>query len=361
MYRNCTQEAPVDVDNGLLNVDATVIGTRINNTLKWGWISGPDSGSIIGPGTSGSTGGGGGGSSSTATFVPYNAPIDSVATGLSTTGALTKGQVFTSSTGATYVWDGKSWCIAIAEVQVKGQGPTNPTNGQFYIYTDPQFGYATVYEYISGRWTIPMVVGDQNTAKINVDPSLNKCYADLTNLALKSGLNSYINKQMNQLFGASDRNLTIKSGPVDGGLARTKRIATPNGNSYEITFDPTQLGNASQEFIASVLAHELAHVLVDEYDQSSMVPLTLEEEHTKIFEDHVDDIAELLKVMFPDLGNNATALALGGLVDVTKDQNGNFRADKNAYALKEYGISLAAADAIVITYEAKGSKGTKCP
>ncbi|MVM41200.1 hypothetical protein GO730_31745 [Spirosoma sp. HMF3257] len=86
-----------------------------------------------------------------------------MATGLSTTGALTKGQEYTSPTGAAYVWDGKSWCAVIAETQVKGQRPANPANGQFYIYTDPDFGYATVYEYISGRWTMPMVDFDVNS------------------------------------------------------------------------------------------------------------------------------------------------------------------------------------------------------
>ncbi|WP_227686946.1 hypothetical protein [Spirosoma arboris] len=159
LYRNCTQEAPVD--GGWLNVDVTVRGYSNDGSVNWGWISGPDSGSIIGP--VGSTGGGSGGSSSTATFVPYNAPKDTVATGVSTTGTLTKGQVYNSPTGATYIWDGKSWCIAIAEVEVKGKRPTNPTNEQFYFYTDPDFGYTTVYEYISGRWTMPMVNFDVNS------------------------------------------------------------------------------------------------------------------------------------------------------------------------------------------------------
>ncbi|MVM41197.1 hypothetical protein GO730_31730 [Spirosoma sp. HMF3257] len=186
LYRNCTQQYDTDpiwlpevtVYAGNWLPEATVTGTGSG----WGWISVPNSGSIIGGSTgSGGTGvstgvstGGGGGSSSTATFVPYNAPIDSVATGLSTTGALTKGQEYTSPTGAAYVWDGKSWCAVIAETQVKGQRPANPANGQFYIYTDPQFGYATVYEYISGRWTMPMVVGDDPIKIKNLPKTIEK-------------------------------------------------------------------------------------------------------------------------------------------------------------------------------------------
>lgn len=162
LYRNCNQQED-PLDRGWLNVDVTVRGQGNDNSISWGWISGPESGSITGPGSSGSTGGGSSSSSNTATFVPYNAPKDSVATGLSTTGVLTKGQVYYSPTGATYIWDGKSWCIPINEVEVKGQRPTNPNNGQFYFFTDPAFGYTTVYEYISGHWTMPMIDFDINS------------------------------------------------------------------------------------------------------------------------------------------------------------------------------------------------------
>ncbi|GAB4049143.1 hypothetical protein [Spirosoma litoris] len=161
LYRNCTSETPVN--GGWLNAYVNVTANGNDFSPNWGWVSGPSSGSITGGNTSGGGDGsssGSGGSSTSTTYIPYNAPIDSVATGLSTTGALVKGRVFTTLSGTTYVWDGKSWCVAISEVEVKGQRPANPANGQYHVYIDPQYGYPSVYEYISGRWTIPMVTGD---------------------------------------------------------------------------------------------------------------------------------------------------------------------------------------------------------
>ena len=57
---------------------------------------------------------------------------------------------------------------------MKGQHPANPANEQLYVYTDPTFGYTTVYKYISGRWTIPMVVADDPIKIKNLPKTIEK-------------------------------------------------------------------------------------------------------------------------------------------------------------------------------------------
>lgn len=147
LYRNCTMEDDPTVNGGTLVVDATVVGTYNYGGYdygNWGWGSG-SSGSTGGTGSDGGSSSGGG----STTFTPYNAPQSP-----------NIGDAYTSQSKVTYIWDGQSWCIVVKPVEVKGTRPTNPTEGQYHFYLDPDFGYPTVYEYISGRWTIPMADED---------------------------------------------------------------------------------------------------------------------------------------------------------------------------------------------------------
>ncbi|QDK82886.1 hypothetical protein EXU85_31490 [Spirosoma sp. KCTC 42546] len=120
--------------------EATVKGRGNDGSSDWGWTTSSSS--------SGSSGGtySGGSRGTSSTFAPYKSPQNSIK----------RGQVFSSPTGATYIWDGKSWCIVLKPMDVKGERPTTPKDGQYYIYVDPAFGYINLYEYILGRWTQPL-------------------------------------------------------------------------------------------------------------------------------------------------------------------------------------------------------------
>ena len=116
------------------------------------------------------------------------------------------------------------------------------------------------------------------------------------------------------------------------------------------------LQNASKEFIATVILHELTHSFY-----SINVPTSTEyQQHLSIFGGSALKIGQSLIELFPNLTPvDATALALTGLDDVILDANGNPDPTRNTYAETNYGMGVVFARNRGLEYS-NGTKGTHC-
>jgi hypothetical protein len=131
----------------------------------------------------------------------------------------------------------------------------------------------------------------------------------------------------------------------------------PDGTrEIKISLNPSYMANASKEFVATVILHELIHG----FRKIKAPNLTQEQQHQEILEGLAAEIATSLHDIFPNLlAVDAVSLSLQGLEDVTLDANGNIKPTQNQIALDKYSIPLATAMAIAQTFF-NGSEGTPC-
>lgn len=103
-----------------------------------------------------------------------------------------------------------------------------------------------------------------NTNKILIDIS-NPCLANILNKLLNSGIPDELSQKITDIFGQNNKiNLYFKDTAVKKGAAESYPIFKSNGaiDCY-IHLDITKFNsNASEEFIASTIVHEISHMLI---------------------------------------------------------------------------------------------------
>jgi hypothetical protein len=212
-------------------------------------------------------------------------------------------------------------------------------------------------------------INDYNVSEVN-----NPCLLDiLENEIGKDGCSTYLLKLFqatadptyaNQLkFKFSVNDILTGEDGVTPVMSKTvfTEIVDPitqiKTTTAYVKFNREKLQNASKEFLATVILHEITHGFL--HIQS---PLTDQPTHHKsIFENHVPQIALSVGELYPTLNAvDATAMALQGLDDyffipgtTTYDDT------KDARCLEYYGMSLSYARNRSLEY-LNGTKGTKC-
>ncbi|MFN8353600.1 MAG: hypothetical protein U0Y10_04115 [Spirosomataceae bacterium] len=151
------------------------------------------------------------------------------------------------------------------------------------------------------------------------------------------------------LFFREDYSLGTTYGQVE--------IATPS----IVRLNPSMLYNTTQEFIASVVLHEVIHAMIFSYNDWSK-PSAIDNQHEQILKDWVVDLKTSLQILFPSLSDtDALSLALGGLDDVIYSRFGvgTLKEYYKTFVKNTYGIEISTAEAIRNEYK-NTTKGTKC-
>ena len=133
-------------------------------------------------------------------------------------------------------------------------------------------------------------------------------------------------------------------------------------NDVTITFNKAALNaNASQETWASVYIHELIHSFIYQNNLSGDFSTTSFQDHQNMVTDWVNNFANLLISIFPNLSvSQANVLALSGVGDVLLVNDLTPQPTWNAYVQSKYGVSV---DDVTTTNDQfiAGTLGTHCP
>ena len=145
-------------------------------------------------------------------------------------------------------------------------------------------------------------------------------------------------------------------------IAWSDRDATTDYIYFNSDFFDTHLYGstnvtATQEFWASVLAHELVHRFIENRGGATTTEL---EDHVTIVMSWVGAIASFLQQGYNVPLADARALALGGVGDVLMDAYGNPVASWNTFLQSHYGLSTNDLDTLIDPY-LTGAKGSACP
>jgi hypothetical protein len=167
--------------------------------------------------------------------------------------------------------------------------------------------------------------------------------------------------------------ITIISGSNDTVPAKSTPIYNPNAGTLEwyTELDTNKLRGKPIEFIASVIAHEMAHAiafwktLVLQSEGDYRIFLEPSMQHYYMFYRSTEMIRDLLMKAYNLSSTNATALALGGLDDALSAEYDN-AADVitwhqifNTFATQHYNTDLTSARAIRNNFK-NGTLGTPC-
>jgi hypothetical protein len=206
--------------------------------------------------------------------------------------------------------------------------------------------------------------------QFNVDQVSNPCLLDIIENEIgETGCSQYLLKlfqqwndpsHANQLkFKFSVNDILTQDDGVTPTISRTFFDTDPitGITTAYIKFNGPLLQNASKEFLATIILHELSHVFI--YIKNPSVSVL--QSHKNIFEEYVDDIALSAHELYPQLSAvDATAMALQGMDDYYL-LPGTLDIDplKNSYCLATYGMSLLYARSIGLEY-LNSSKGTRC-
>lgn len=123
-----------------------------------------------------------------------------------------------------------------------------------------------------------------------------------------------------------------------------------------ISINPSYMPNASKEYLATVLLHEVLHG----YLTWNIPGSTQSQQHQKILEGYAGHIALSLHEIFPSLlAVDAISLGLQGLEGIIFLPNGQIDQTQDDLAFSKYNIHLNQAIAIAQTFF-NGSEGTPC-
>ncbi len=141
----------------------------------------------------------------------------------------------------------------------------------------------------------------------------------INNLSINNGLRSQLGSILTSCFpNWSPNDFTIEQKCYSDTLLDGKHYASDNpGSSIIIKLNECGISNASQEYVAATLFHELLHAFFTA--QGKMTEL---QQHESIATAYADALRSTLKDYFPGLSDNeALALAWGGLEGTTAWQN----------------------------------------
>jgi hypothetical protein len=183
-----------------------------------------------------------------------------------------------------------------------------------YVYVGTyQFEFKAFYDSDSniggsgGAGSSSLYFEDFNTTRI-VDKLTDPCF--------KAVLNDLINKNVNNVVGdivrkfVNDLNskITFIQQPEVKKLDRTQLYAGFYPNTNVIALSESQLKNASNEFIAITIIHEIFHAKIRDLEQI---------DHTKIFNEYVKPTGEYMASLYNIDERTAQNLLLDGLKDAT--------------------------------------------
>lgn len=172
-------------------------------------------------------------------------------------------------------------------------------------------------------------------------------------LADKIGNSQYTDQMSNilrQSFVSAGNAQNLRFANAD--LGSTPAQSNKVGSTWMVSVNENLLQSASQEFVVTVLAHEVAHYYATEYFAQKGIPNPPQwDEHAYMFQNWVNSISGLLQSVFGNALDvrDANALALGGMEDVLKStmkpaDPGRLTNFWNDFALKNYHVSLAEAN-----------------
>jgi hypothetical protein len=198
---------------------------------------------------------------------------------------------------------------------------------------------------------------------INTDSLLNPCLLGIVNsITSSNGHNIFIDQLYQQYFGTTSDVFKIRyiedttlTGPGHSDNPDT----LPNGEvQWTIRLNPNILQNASKEFIATVIFHELVHsFIVFRYTSYPTTP----SQHEFIFMNFVEDIKDAVKRLYPGSpDSDYISLALEGLDDAIIDPaTGQPYPAADSYSIFHYGTDLTTARNRGLQFF-NGTAGTHC-
>jgi hypothetical protein len=186
------------------------------------------------------------------------------------------------------------------------------------------YGFMTFEQYTSNSSYSSGSGSNVNTnpvlpAEIDASGLTNECMKNAYERIMNAGLKSQV-LDIAKSFGM-DKNIKIEiiNGSLPAGEEGATRLANKGANWWEITLSDTELANASQDYIAITILHEMLHV----YLKGGNDP-----DHNVMAEKYVKPLAYAIKYAgYPLTLNDATALAWGGLQG-SKNGNGTFITSK---------------------------------
>ena len=108
-----------------------------------------------------------------------------------------------------------------------------------------------------------------------------------------------ITKVFNLLLSPNSMTITLKEGNDlnPGQYGRFRYVTDPNTNEQwgEITLNQGALQNASKEFVAATIIHEMIHGM---YFQQTGVPLNQSQQHQQMATDYVEPMANALVAVY---------------------------------------------------------------
>lgn len=127
------------------------------------------------------------------------------------------------------------------------------------------------------------------TVDITVDPNLNDCFKGVIGNVTAEGLKNYMSRTIQSVFGNNNgaTNLTFRAGSADGSIGGFDE------SSSSIILDASKLNTQSNEFIAAVVFHEMAHVIIVQYRGSFLSPSTYDQ-HVQIFQTMINNMKRVV-------------------------------------------------------------------
>lgn len=175
----------------------------------------------------------------------------------------------------------------------------------YYLVTYWSDG-TTTWSYLSSSCGLPPTAppGGPGTVTTNTPTNydikndlVKNCFKTTFNTMLNNQITNSINSILTNFNKSNQMNFTIgEYNQADGRLAKT--IGT------EVYINLNTMGNASREFVAAVMYHEILHVYLGSTNWES---------HEKMSRDYVGPLKNLLIAQFGMNENDATALAWTGL------------------------------------------------
>lgn len=181
------------------------------------------------------------------------------------------------------------------------------------------------------------------TSKL-ITPCFNTVFSEVKSKTLQNT----ISKMLNKLFGSTDViNLDILEGKLDKGVDADTRSGGSSGGyrTVEVTLNTSELQNASKEYIAATILHEIIHGIFLIKEKNPLI-----DDHNEMGSYYISYMADAIREMYPTINtDDARALAWGGV----QESYGWSQLVKN---------STAAANGIIDTNKKfkNGTSGTKC-
>ncbi len=196
---------------------------------------------------------------------------------------------------------------------------------------------------------------NNSSVKEIIDSLTNPCHKAVLQSLMASGLGNDITAILKNTFGVSEfinvNFLDVTTTRDPNASAETTYFQTTERTDVTTKLNSTLLVNASKEYIAETIFHEILHGFMD---ANSAIKGNLAQ-HTEMAQSYIDKEVLALREIFPKLKqHDALCLVIGGYSDI-QDNNPSLMSK----ILKAYKLSI---DDVQFTNDnyRNGSSGTKC-